>query len=497
MKNKTLNCYLGASLAGIILAVLAQSCAIINFEHLSITTSPASENQVLAVADPIQVTFSIDPDHRAAEQMVQVTSTDSTVSGDFSWEGQTLCFTPVPALVGGKRYELKISGQVSVPDGRKFSLQQTTSFFVRSDTLPSCLSMFQPWDGEDVAVRASLVLTFNKAMKQWDFDQNFSLSPSADHNVVWSADEMTVTITPKIAWKPCTRYTWTVAKELRDRDGLTVTEAMSHCFMTQLDSSGPVIASVAVAAAVIGSGADTWLPLSTSLATMRNRDGLLFTFSEPIALATLNGAFRISPAVKGHFLVLDATHQVWQPDEDFVPETEYQISVGTSLTDSAGNALASAWNQRFCPDVSYLRLTKLSLCDGQSACRQDFVSFNNSQNIPQYDPALPDRTIRIVATFNQDLSVLDRSQFASLNLCTKYFPDLVTVFNPVLESVSFPDAKSVSLRYSGFSISEAGTAFTPAIKHYFRFLVPSGQSGLHLDLGTYPKEDTWLVFQTK
>ncbi len=77
----------------------------------------------------MRVTFSSPVDRNSAQSLLSVSSVDGAAAGDLAWSGNTLAFTPVPALLPSKRYSLEYSGQVTLTDGRRFSVVKVVPFF--------------------------------------------------------------------------------------------------------------------------------------------------------------------------------------------------------------------------------------------------------------------------------------------------------------------------------------------------------------------------------
>jgi hypothetical protein len=89
------------------------------------STSPANGATGVSVTTTISVTFSMDMDHASVESVFSITP---TVSGAFSWNGNTLTFTPSAALNPGILYTVTISSSASSSGGATLGSNYVFSF---------------------------------------------------------------------------------------------------------------------------------------------------------------------------------------------------------------------------------------------------------------------------------------------------------------------------------------------------------------------------------
>ena len=180
---------------------------IFNLSPGEITTLPL-ENEVLDPGEPLQFTFSPAPEKGPAERILQIWAPEGPVAGDLLWTGDTLRFHPVPPLIPGRRYELRLAGQWVSTDGRKFSVDRTVPFFTRTSGAPGHLVRWLPRGGDGVSTTQSLVLTFDGPVDPVLFTGLFSIEPAVPYVQTWTADGQAVVLAPRDPWKTLARYEW-------------------------------------------------------------------------------------------------------------------------------------------------------------------------------------------------------------------------------------------------------------------------------------------------
>jgi hypothetical protein len=480
-------------------AVLVSACGLVDLSTLSVATVPAKADEVLASGTVLSVAFPVEVDHLAAEQALRVSSNGQTVSGDLSWEGNTLSLVPVPALKPGLRYVLDLNGPIIAADRRSFPLRVSLPFYSQSDGMPPGIDAYSPEAGADLAVDGALVVEFDRAMDQELFKANFSLSPATAFELAWNEEGRKVSVTPKTQWQSCTIYSWILAAKAADANGIAIGEETRHSFVTQADSTSPTVKSWCVVTATSQTAGTAWQKLSDKPEDFRNGDALRFDFSEELDPDSLAAAFQVKPSLRGHLVAWDkddSSSWLWLPDEDVAPDGSWEISWGTGVKDLAGNSMAAVWKADFEPGIRSAKLLSMTLerDDGSPALK--ITNFKRGTDSWTFAPRSPENSIRIILEFDQPLALADRSACLAWFGCARWFPDLAEVTSPKLCSLGFPDSRRVSLRYEGFSVGQAATATQAALRHYFKITVTGGNSGIRLGDDQHLAEDQWLVFST-
>lgn len=476
-----------------LLVLTGCSSALVDLSPFSVNTWPSQPNQVLAATDTVRVTFSSAVDRTTAQSLLTISSVDGVASGDLTWSGNTLSFTPVPALAPSKRYNLEYSGQVPLADGRRFNIVKEVPFFSENASPGLLLTSYRPASGATASLTSPLILSFNQAVDPESVIQGFSVSPTAVYTVVWSPDAKTVTVTPQ-TWPSSTVVSWRLSASVKSALGLPLVSSVSRTFITNADQDPPGIVSL-VPAVAIGTGVVTWSAVSTSLNDLQNGDALLLTMSEPVSLPSLAGALHFTPSIKGHWDtqsdVAPKYEYVFVPEDDWTSGTEYSLQL-SGVQDLAGNSLLASFLATFTPAVPRLTVTGVTLT-GTSATVYEISDLNKVNFFPACAPSGVSGALQIAVTlaFSQPFSASDKVQFAQLSFCEPIFPNEgSTLAKPSLVTVSFSSDSTAVLTYQGFSV---GTASTP---DYYRVRVPGGPAGLKTRAGSILKEDVWLNFTT-
>lgn len=340
---------------------LLGACDLVSFDELEVDTKPGVDNEVIPLGKELEVAFSLTPDHRSAEAAVRLVSEGEMRSGDFRWEGDRLFLRPVPELEAGKRNVLAVEGEIRSSDGRRFPVHKSLPFFSGNDGACLALSGYSPPDAAVVGVGQSLAFSFSSPVDVDSFKKSFSLSPSTDHDLTFTADAKGVVVSPRTAWSNATFYTWELKASLRSQAGNAMSGPRKGGFMVQADDAPPRLLEV-VPASFDGT---SFLPLvGLPLSSLRNGDAIYLGFSEDITIDSLKGALRIEPGLRGHVLRDHAGAFAFVFDDSFAPDTEYRLIVGAEVTDLAGNRMLEDRSERFTPSIPWQRVLKVSIADG-------------------------------------------------------------------------------------------------------------------------------------
>ena len=154
-----------------------------------------------------------------------------------------------------------------------------------------------------------------------------------------STSNATVTLTPSAPLDYSSVYTTKVLTSVKNTSGTALSLQFSSSFTTAsyVDTTPPTVSSVNP------TNASTNVPISTSVSV---------TFSEPVAQGTVNatscelllGAVQVSASIS-----FDTTGKVvtMTPASPLAYASSYSVVISTSVTDLAGNALASQFTSSF------------------------------------------------------------------------------------------------------------------------------------------------------
>jgi hypothetical protein len=500
-----------SSLAALaVLSACLSACQLVNLNQLSWTTYPDGHDALLGAATPVWIEFSQPLEKTGAELLFKVLSPTGCVSGDLSWQGNRLVFTPRGAYEPGVRYVLSFSGEVLTDDGRRFNVSKAVPFFSVTSGLPARLDASDPASGGLVGSAAALSFTFTKSMNTTlSVADYFSLSPRADFSVEWQNDGTRLVVRPLGRWIPLALYDWTISTGLRDADGIALVREYEGSFLVQNPAApAPVIASVrpalnsaeegyppAGAALTAGGRLDDWLSW---------RDAIRIEFSVPalpaaddparIDFATLQKAFRLSPSVPGSLRCVKTADGrdecfVFAPDpgQRFLMDTVYHLTVTRDLANVEGAAMQGDFEVWFTPDIPAICVDQIVVSNvnfndvNLTVGKESFNSYIplDASVLAGYSPDY--YTVR----FNSDFQIApaDVYDVADQIELTRIFPESGGPYEKRNAALLPGSPPGVTVAYWGVP-SANGTVF--------RLTVKGGPGGVVDSRGSYLPQDVFI-----
>lgn len=196
------------------------------------SVSPTGENK--SIASAISISFSEEMNTTAVENAFAISP---TVTGTFSWSGNTLTFTPASNLSYETEYAITIATDAKDLMGNTLELAYNWQFTTEIEvdlTAPTVSSV--SLSGEDVKVTNKIVITFSEAMNRTSVEDAISISPSLEIlDYSWSGNRLTISFATDL--EPGTDYTVTVGTEAEDEAGNTLAEPYTEQFSTEKKSS--------------------------------------------------------------------------------------------------------------------------------------------------------------------------------------------------------------------------------------------------------------------
>lgn len=336
-----------------------------------LSTVPANGATNVAVLTPVTVTFSeaMNPATINTSTIVlKVTSTNAVISGSVSYDGSsnTATFTPsAGTLAFGIGYTLIVSGVADVAGNQlaaPFSATFTT--VAAPDTTPPTVTATSPSNGATaVALGVAPTVTFSEPMNQSTINASTIALRVTSNGVAipgavsYNASTNTATFTPTSQLGFSTSYTLSVTTGVQDIAGNAMASAFSASFTTipNPDTTPPTVIS--------------FVRLGATGPLLENRSIVSATFSEAMNPSTINSSTVLlypdtlnSAPVAGTVTYDTNTHTV-----TFASSTPlgyvatprgppYVLVITTGVTDLAGNALASEYDQSM-TRVSYFQGT--------------------------------------------------------------------------------------------------------------------------------------------
>jgi len=195
------------------------------------STFPAPDALAVAPNAVVSVTFSepLDPVTINAQSLT-LTKDGSPVTGTVTYVGTTALFTPTAHLSAGAIYTAAVAVEIKDLAGNALAAPWVWNFTAGSQvdvTGPQVLSV-APTDGTlDVPIDASLVVTFNEAIKPFEF----GLIDGRPVAVTFNDTYTIVTMTPTAGLRPGLLYTASIL--VPDQAGNPMAEAYVWKFSTR------------------------------------------------------------------------------------------------------------------------------------------------------------------------------------------------------------------------------------------------------------------------
>jgi hypothetical protein len=462
-------------------AFLLVSCGFVSFEGIAVTSYPGFKDQVIAAGEAITVDFSIPPDRLSAERLLRVTTPEGAASGDFTWSGNRVSFTPRPGLPLGRRILLSFSGTLEAADGRTFSVNVQVPFFVGTAALPPRLTDHSPADAAIVGTNEPIVLTFSERIDANSFALNFSLSPSLEYDLQWNAGGTIVTVSPRVQWSALVLYTWEVGAETKSAAGVLIDDSNEGTFLVQQDGTAPSITRTQPATFQNGAFTPVDSPLSAAL---QKRDCILLTFSEDVPLDSLSAAFSLNPSVQGYFARISAGLFAYVPQSDYVMNRTYCLRISTDLEDLSGNRIAAEYAEWFVPGIPVQAVTQI-IASGVPPVT--ILAFNSPTAVDVILDDIPgDEELPFTIDFQEPFADNEcKARVPGAIRCEKFFPN--TGSDPSLMSVSWTGDYRLTVTFSGLVKS------TLPILNYYKLIIPGGASGIPNGSGSFLEEDVWVL----
>ena len=296
---------------------------------------PANGSENVSVNSAIVVTFDepVDPTIGPDEFRVTVSGVQGFVAGDFSFEGNTVTFTPAAPLPGNASvgvylyYIRDVAGNNRCCYSYNF---KTESVF---DTTPPVVTSITPADGAmDIGVNIPVVLTFNESLNGNTVDGNtiklYANGTVISPSVYRSPDNRTITL--RGTWPAGENVSVVVSNDVKDLSNNATADWVS-VFSTAAvnnDSTRP-----SVVRQYPGSG-------STDVS---NIDSITLYTSEPMDESTLAGAINVAEngvLVNGQTAIAANGQAItFTPDTAFADKALIHVYLDSNAKDQNGNAL--------------------------------------------------------------------------------------------------------------------------------------------------------------
>jgi hypothetical protein len=466
--------------------VILISCGILAISDPDeIEFHPSGENTILSSTDTISVSFPFTLNHAPVEALFQVKDFGGTVPGRFLWEGSSCRFQPEPSLTPGSRYVFSFNGTVQDTKGQAHTVHHIAPFFYiyRSDQAPHITSI-SPSRGQVVSTHKVVEVTFDRDMDPVSFEAGFRITPEHPCDFQWTAGTKQVQIIPRKGWEDRTLYTLSFPERITDRSGMPLGSTSDITFLVQEDTDCPSVVSVEAA---LNDG-DSFSPLGSDLsASLRYRDAIRITFSEPMNQEQTREAVTLSPSIPGDWFWWNDKVLIFCPATGYDGGSLYTLSIDDSARDISENPLLPFSPLSFTPRIDSLHVT-VELVEDQITFSEEECSSSQPVEIHPSPPTWADYTL--VVTFSggyfqsdaEKLSAQTGIRFSCL------FPPSAP--SPIPLGFSWVGDNRLSITYTGFIPSSSSS------QYYYLLVLNGGPSGIRATGGNRLNRDISQLFVT-
>lgn len=460
------------------------ACDKVDLDPLKVVTFPAEIGTVIGAEDAVWVEFSEEVKRGDAEDATKVSRGGDTVPCDASWDGNRLTLDPVEGWREGILYALTCEGNIETPDGRSFSVRESSRFYAVSSGERAVLLSRDPEDDAIVSSAAAITLTFSKPLDAGDLERYVTLSPDCAVERTLSESGEILVVRPVDAWEGLTRYRWMVSAELRDKDGIPVLDRYTGYFRVQDDTSPPAKPSV------VGADPDD-VAFTYPLDRLERDSGILFRFDEPIESDALKKRLSVEPALALTLRALDErTFLAYPSSSEWRAGTTYTITVGKGLSDRSGNVTTESFEWKAATAFSFLTVVSI----GNAPATPDglFEGTELSSTEPLkigVDPGLCQH--RFVVKLSSALTAAEASRLVDSISLLPVFP--LSLGSPSLKSAARNDDGTVTLAYYDLELPDDAATGERAI---YRLSLAGGEAGFSRDDGTRLESGFSLYLET-
>ncbi len=198
-----------------------------------VSVSPPDNTGDVAVRPTISVTFSEAMNPSAAEGAFSI---DPSIAGTFSWNGNTMIFTPDADLPYSVVYTATVGTGAKDLAGNALATAYSWTFTIRNapdTTAPTVVSVAPVNGGRRVPLSSAVSVTFSEAMDQASAEAAFSGNPALPAGTFsWTGN--TMTFTPGTPLAEFTQYTITVGTGAKDLAGNFLAAPFTSVWKTAL-----------------------------------------------------------------------------------------------------------------------------------------------------------------------------------------------------------------------------------------------------------------------
>ncbi|MCL2174622.1 MAG: Ig-like domain-containing protein [Treponema sp.] len=460
-------------------AILSLSCELINLLPIDVSIEPVNNAVLPDLFSPVIIKFDTEMEKRNAESLLQISSDFGSINGEKRWEKNNLYFVPIHGWTAGIRYNLNFKGTIRAADGREARIENYISFYAINKNDPPVLESHSPVSGESIKTN-NVVFKFNfsKSMNRLSVESALTIEGIGNKTYEWLDDDKTIIVTPDKSLSPWNFFRWNLKDSAKSIDGIPLVKAYSGNFITDMDQILPEVTSVYPAEFSGG----CWYPAAVNMETgLIAGQGIAVSFNKPMSENVLR-SLRFEPSASGRAEMLTEKSIVYIFSKDPEPEIDYTLIVSSDAKDTEGLKIGVDYKTIFKVNIPYLRVISFSVNYGDTT-----INFTDSNNVVPVIPDTATGEVNISIRFSLPFTDNKRKQSVPQEIIiTPFFPRTISSVNLLYASWSFNE--DLNMRWKGFSAGNS-LGVNNEVPHYYKLLIPGGNSGISCGNGSYMKED--------
>ncbi len=466
-----------------LLAMATSSCALINLKPVFVFLLPEEAYTVLASRNQaLSATFSTAPVRLEAERAFSVTSRGETIEGDYSWNDNTLLWSPLQPYDPGRQYTVSLEGVIAMLDGRESRQDIKVPFYAVMIEGQTLLTGFYPPSGASTEVGSDgsliLRLEFSEPMDGVSVKDAFSLSPAARYSFSWNDDMKIASVYCYQPLSPCRLYTWIISTEARSLEGSPLACTHKASFITDIDNVPPRVERVYP---VVQTGA-LWTEAASDMTGVDYGLSIAIEFSEDLEERAPYSGIRVEPAMSGSVERCSPKLYVYTPSKGWPPGEPLTLVVPSGLRDRAGLAMPRDWSLIFTPIFPFLRVLRVESSNGEEASLSGDTTVL-SATVGEAPEGLFTLTVYFSKHFDT-ASMINAVERTSLSV---FFP--ASLPSPSLRSAIWYSQDAMSLCWEGLRRSSADAT------NYYSLRLPGGRQGLVSVGGMYLEDGVSVLIE--
>jgi methionine-rich copper-binding protein CopC len=290
-------------------------------------TKPSSNAADVAINTSLSITFSEAMDSSAFSLSLSPDATMQTPS--WNADKTRVSFVPQSALNTATTYTVTLNGKDL--DGNDLSGGNSFSFTTGSDAdnaSPILVQSTPANTSNGVGTNSTVALLFNEPMAS----ATLTLDPAVSFETpIWNDSRTFVVFTPGSALAANTTFTATVTGEDLAGNALMGSSSFSFSTAAAADTTAPTVISTNP---------------TNNATNVASNSTIILTFSETMNQASVEGAFGSSPLISCPWTWNAVSTVATCTPASLAANTQYNISLGASAEDNAGNNLAYSFTFR-------------------------------------------------------------------------------------------------------------------------------------------------------